>query len=98
MSVRKIGFYGQLSPNVDKPSMIRWKQAKIHQERRERKDAIESFQLLLKGYDDYLNLLKAECADLNEAAKAIDIELILKVNRGILILILIYFLIKIMPF
>lgn len=29
------------SPNVDKPSMIRWKQAKLHQERRDTKDLIK---------------------------------------------------------
>lgn len=67
-------------PNVDKKSMIRWKQAKIHQERRERKDRIASYKLLIEAYQKYLLILKS--GDVwAEKCKDIDIALILSVRE-----------------
>ncbi|KAJ1498189.1 hsp90 co-chaperone Cdc37, partial [Coelomomyces lativittatus] len=45
-------------PNVDKKSLIRWRQQKIHQEREDRRQGIISTRAQLEWLDEYMDLLK----------------------------------------
>ncbi|KAJ1565557.1 hsp90 co-chaperone Cdc37 [Nowakowskiella sp. JEL0078] len=62
----------ECSPYVDKPSMIRWKQAQIHLERRERKDRIAVLKLERKMYvEAFIPELKSIAVNMKSKATTV---------------------------
>ncbi|KAJ3323932.1 hsp90 co-chaperone Cdc37 [Boothiomyces sp. JEL0866] len=47
-------------PNVDKKSMVRWKQAQVHKQRRERKDQRDLLQMEYNLTEEYLKFIPEE--------------------------------------
>lgn len=62
-------------PNVDKPSLIRWRQQKIHQEREERRIGIQKTGDQLVWLDEYIALLKHYPNPPNEIVKKVEMHL-----------------------
>ncbi|KAJ3350303.1 hypothetical protein HDU83_009774 [Entophlyctis luteolus] len=77
------------SPNVDKPSMIRWKQAEVHRVRRERADKIAALRMeteFNKVLSDALALLNADnaaemCADFAKRDQKIAHDVMVMAHR-----------------